>query len=415
MSIIKDPSLAPLGLKKIAWVQEFMPVLKQIEERFKVEQPFKGLRIAVSVHLEAKTAYLGLVLRAGGAEVAVTGSNVLSTKDDICAGLASLGVNVYAWHGATEEEYFEHLKKTLSFKPHIIIDDGGDFVSLLHGECKEYAENLIGGSEETTTGVHRLRAREKEGSLKFPMLAVNDAYSKYLFDNVHGTGQSTWDGIMYTTNIMLSGRVVVIAGYGWCGSGIAKRARGLGARVIVTEINPYRALEAAMEGFEVMNMDEAAKEGDLFVTVTGCKDVIVKRHYEVMKHNAIVANSGHFDVEFSKPDLREMSTSIEERRPFIEGYKLKDGRVINVLADGRLVNIVAGNGHPADIMDLSFALQAMSARHLVQNGKDLAPGLYNVPAEVDYEIAMMKVQAMGLGLDKLTPDQDAYLHGTGDH
>jgi len=414
MSIIRDPSLAPLGLKKIEWVREFMPVLAQIEERFKKEKPFAGMKIAVSVHLEAKTAYLGLVLRSGGAEVAVTGSNSLSTKDDVCAGLASLGVNVYAWHGATQEEYFDHLKQTLSFKPHIIIDDGGDFVSLLHGECKDYAQNLIGGSEETTTGIHRLRARENEDSLKFPMLAVNDAYSKYLFDNVHGTGQSTWDAIMYTTNLMLSGKVVVVAGYGWCGSGIAKRARGLGARVIVTEINPYRALEAAMEGFEVLNMDNAAKEGDLFVTVTGCKDVIVKRHYEVMKHNAIVANSGHFDVEFNKPDLKALSVSVEERKPFIEGYKLTDGRIINVLADGRLVNIVAGNGHPADIMDLSFALQAMSARHLALNGKNMKPGLHNVPAEVDYDIAMMKVRAMGLGLDILTPEQDTYINSTGE-
>ncbi|MCL2016617.1 MAG: adenosylhomocysteinase [Defluviitaleaceae bacterium] len=414
MSIIKDPSLAPMGLKKIAWVKEFMPVLTQIEQRFQQEQPFKGMKIAVSVHLEAKTAYLGLVLRAGGAEVAVTGSNSLSTKDDVCAGLASLGVNVYAIHGATQDEYFEHLKQTLAFKPDIIIDDGGDFVSLLHGECADYAANLIGGSEETTTGIHRLRARVKQGTLKFPMIAVNDAYSKYLFDNVHGTGQSTWDAIMYSTNVMLSGKVLVVAGYGWCGSGIAERARGLGARVIVTEINPYRALEAAMNGFEVMNMDDAAKEGDLFVTVTGCKDVIVKRHYEVMKNNAIVANSGHFDVEFSKPDLRELAVSVEERRPFIEGYKLADGRTINVLADGRLVNIVAGNGHPADIMDLSFSLQAMSARYLAQNGKSLKPDLYNVPKEIDEDIAMMKVKAMGLGLDKLTAEQEEYLNSTGE-
>jgi len=403
-----------MGLKKIEWVKEFMPVLAQIEERFKTEKPFAGMKIAVSVHLEAKTAYLGLVLRSGGADVAITGSNSLSTKDDICAGLDALGMNVYAWHGATEEEYFDHLKKTLSFKPDIIIDDGGDFVSLLHGECKDYASNLIGGSEETTTGIHRLRARVREGTLAFPMIAVNDANSKYLFDNVHGTGQSTWDGIMYTTNVMLSGKALVVAGYGWCGSGIAKRARGLGARVIVTEINPFRALEAAMEGFEVMNMDEAAKEGDFFVTVTGCKDVIVKRHFEVMKNNAIVANSGHFDVEFSKPDLRELSVSVEERRPFIEGYKMADGRTINVLADGRLVNIVAGNGHPADVMDLSFALQAMSARHLALNGKGMKPGLYNVPPEMDYDIAMMKVKAMGLGLDKLTAEQETYINGTGE-
>jgi len=414
MSIIRDPSLAPLGLKKIEWVKEFMPVLSQIEERFKKEQPFAGMKIAVSVHLEAKTAYLGLVLRAGGAQVAVTGSNVLSTKDDVCAGLASLGVDVYAWHGATEAEYFDHLKQTLSFKPDIIIDDGGDFVSLLHGECKDYAANLIGGSEETTTGIKRLQARVREGSLSFPMIAVNDANSKYLFDNVHGTGQSTWDAIMYTTNVMLTGKVLVVAGYGWCGSGIAKRARGLGARVIITEINPFRALEAAMEGFEVKTMDEAAKEGDFFVTVTGCKDVIVKRHFEVMKHNAIVANSGHFDVEYNKDHLRELAISVEERKPFIEGFKMKDGRIINSMADGRLVNIVAGNGHPADVMDLSFALQAMSARHLALNGKGMKAGLYNVPEEVDYDIAMMKVKAMGLGLDKLTAEQDRYINSTGE-
>ncbi|MCL1997812.1 MAG: adenosylhomocysteinase [Turicibacter sp.] len=413
MSIIRDSSLAPMGLKKIEWVKEFMPVLSQLEEKFKIEQPFKGLKVAVSVHLEAKTAYLGLVLRSGGAEVAITGSNSLSTKDDVCAGLDALGMNVYAWHGATEEEYWSHLKKTLEFCPHIVIDDGGDFVHLLHGECKDFAKNLIGGTEETTTGIHRLKAREKANELNFPWIAVNDADCKYLFDNVHGTGQSTWDAIMYTTNIMLSGKVVVVAGHGWCGSGIAERARGLGARVIVTEINPHRALEAAMKGFEVMNMDEAAKEGDFFITVTGCKDVIVDRHYKVMKHNAVVANAGHFDVEFSKPHLKAMSESIDLRRPFIEGYKLKDGRVINVLADGRLVNIVAGNGHPADIMDLSFSIQAMSARHLALNGRGLKPALYNVPREVDDDIAVMKVKAMELGLDKLTAEQEAYINSAG--
>jgi len=414
MSLIRDASLAEAGIKKITWVKEYMPVLAQIEEWFKKEKPFAGMRIAVGIHLEAKTAYMVQVLAAGGAEVAVTGSNTLSTKDDICAGLAAQGYTVYAWHGATEEEYWHHMKKTLEFKPHIIIDDGGDFVNLLHGECAAYAENLIGGCEETTTGINRLKARVREGSLKFPMMAVNDADCKHLFDNVHGTGQSVWDSIMYTTNVMLTGRDVVVAGYGFCGKGVAMRAKGLGARVIVTEINPWRAMEAVMDGFRVMKMDDAARIGEFFVTVTGCKDVIVGRHYEVMKHNAFLANAGHFDVEFNKHDLTAMSTKIEERRPFIDGYYLKDGRILNVLADGKLVNIVAGNGHPADIMDMSFALQAMGARYLAQNGKNMTPDLYNIPLDVDRQIALMKSKAMGLGLDELTPEQETYLNGTGE-
>ncbi|MCL2351883.1 MAG: adenosylhomocysteinase [Firmicutes bacterium] len=414
MSIIRDESLAPQGLEKIAWVREFMPVLARIKARFEAEKPFAGMRIAVSVHLEAKTAYLGLVFRAGGADVAVTGSNVLTTKDDVCAALASLGASVYAWHNATEAEYWGHLKNTLEFCPHIVIDDGGDLAALLHGECAAYAKNLIGGCEETTTGIRRLRARAKNGSLRFPMMAVNDANCKHLFDNRHGTGQSTWDAIMYATNLMITGKVVVVAGYGFCGSGIANRAKGLGARVVVTEVNPYRALEAAMDGFEVLKMDDAAALGDIFVTATGCKDVITARHYAKMKNNALLANSGHFDVEFSKPDLREMSDEITNRKPFIDGYRLKDGRVINVLADGRLVNIAAGNGHPADIMDLSFAIQAMGALYLAKNGKSLAPGLYDIPEEVDREVAMMKIEAMGLGLDELTAEQAGYLESTGE-
>ncbi len=414
MSIIRDKSLAPLGMKKIEWVKEFMPVLAQIEERFRKDQPFKGLRIAVSVHMEAKTAYLCLVLRAGGAEVAATGSNVLSTKDEICAALDSLGMNVYAWYNATEEEYVEHLKKTLEFCPHIIIDDGGDLLNLLHGECKEYGKNLLGGCEETTTGIHRLRARAKAGNLNFPMMAVNDANCKHLFDNIHGTGQSTWDAIMYTTNVMITGKVVVVAGYGNCASGIAKRAKGLGARVIITEVNPFKCLEAAMEGYEVMKMDDAAKLGHIFVTSTGCKDVITQRHYNVMQDNVLLANAGHFDVEFNKPELRAMSDKVELRKPFIEGYYLKDGRVINVLADGRLVNIVAGNGHPADIMDLSFAIQSLSALYIAENGKDLKPGLYDIPSEIDYEVAMMKLKAMNLGIDILTEEQMEYLLSAGE-
>ena len=414
MSIIRDPSLAEAGIRKINWVKEYMPVLRQIEEDFKKTQPFAGMRISIGVHLEAKTAYLGQVLAAGGADIAITGSNTLSTKDDICAGLASQGFKVYALHGATEEEYWEHMKKTLEFKPHIIIDDGGDFVGLLHGECSDYAENLLGGCEETTTGINRLKARVREGSLKFPMMAVNDADSKHLFDNVHGTGQSVWDSIMYTTNVMLTGRDVVVAGYGFCGKGVAMRARGLGARVIITEVNPWRAMEAVMDGFRVMTMDDAARIGEFFVTVTGCKDVITKKHFDVMRNNAFLANAGHFDVEVSKTDLTEMSTKVEERRPFIDGYFLPDGRVLNMLADGKLVNIVAGNGHPADIMDMSFALQAMGAKHIAEKGKSLKPDLYSIPIEVDREIALMKSKAMGLGLDVLTKEQEEYMYGTGE-
>ena len=410
MSIIRDKSLAEAGLKKINWVreQEFMPVLSQLEKEFERDKPFKGLKIAMSIHLEAKTAYLALVLRAGGAEVAVTGSNVLSTKDDVCAGLDSLGINVYAWHNASEHEYAEHLKHTLALRPHVIIDDGGDFVSLLHGECKDLAANLIGGCEETTTGLNRLRAREKEGSLNFPMMAVNDAKCKRLFDNVHGTGQSVWDAIMYTTNLMVSGKVVVVAGYGFCSSGIAKRAKGLGARVIVTETDPFRCLEAAMEGFEVLKMDDAAKTGDIFISAVGCKDVITERHFKVMKNNVLLANAGHFDVEINKAQLKAMSDRVTNRRPFIDGYHLKDGRVINLLADGRLVNIVAGNGHPADIMDLSFGIQALSALYIAEHGRSLKPGLHDIPDDIDYRVAMTKVTAMGLGLDALTPEQEAY-------
>lgn len=411
MSTIRDASLAPLGRQRIQWVRDFMPVLSGIRADFEKEQPFQGLRIAVCVHMEAKTAYLALVLRAGGAEVSATGSNPLSTKDDVCAALAGEGVEVHGWFGATAEEYHTHLSKTLAIRPHIIIDDGGDLVSMLLNEHPEYAGNLIGGCEETTTGVHRLRGLAAASKLPFPMLNVNDADSKHLFDNVHGTGQSVWDGIMYATNNMVTGRTVVVAGYGFCGSGIARRAKGLGADVIVTEVNPHRALQAAMEGYRVLRMDDAAPLGDIFITATGCRDVICRRHFERMKNNALLANAGHFDVEVSKEDLRAMAARIENRKSFIDGYRLPDGRVLNLLADGRLVNIVAGNGHPADIMDMSFALQALCARYLAREGKGLAGGLYSVPAEIDEEVALRKAAAMGLGLDTLSEAQAAYLKG----
>ena len=379
MSTIRDISLAPLGHKRIEWVKDFMPVLSTLRERFVREQPFRGLRISVCVHLEAKTAYLALVLRDGGATVSVTGSNPLSTKDDICAALVEDGMDVHAFFGATEEEYYEHIRRVLEFKPHIIIDDGGEFVTMLTEKHPEYAECLIGGCEETTTGIHKLRARAKDGSLPFPMLAVNDADCKHLFDNRHGTGQSVWDGIMYTTNNMVTGRTVVVAGYGFCSNGIAMRAKGLGANV--------------------------------FVTATGCRDVITARHFEKMKHNAILANAGHFDVEVSKEDLEKIAVEKIERKPFITGYRTADGRILNLLADGRLVNIVAGNGHPAEIMDLSFAIQALSACWLAEHGRETAPGLYDVPKQIDNEVIRMKLDAMGLHIDSLTPEQEAYLNG----
>lgn len=406
---IRDISLAPLGRKRIEWVKSYMPVLAEIGERFRREKPFVGLRVSVCVHLEAKTAYLALLMRDGGAEVAVTGSNPLSTKDDVCAALAEEGINVYAWFGATAEEYHEHIRQTLEFKPHIAIDDGSEFASMLHDEHPEYAENLIGGCEETTTGILKLRARVRNNTLRYPWMAVNDANCKHLFDNRHGTGQSCWDAIMYTTNNMVTGKTVVVAGYGFCSSGIAMRAKGLGANVIVTEVDPFKALEAAMDGFRVMKMDDAAPLGDVFVTATGCRDVIVGRHFEMMKDGAILANSGHFDVEINRPDLEALAVETVERKPFITGYKMKDGRVINLMAEGRLVNITAGNGHPAEIMDLSFAIQALSAEYLVKHGRTMAPGLYNVPESIDREVAMIKLGAMGLGLDTLTPEQAAYL------
>ena len=409
MSIIRDKSLAAAGLAKINWVKDFMPVLNRLEKRVSAEQPLKGLKVAVCVHLEAKTAYLGLVLRAAGAEVALTGSNPLSTKDDVCAALDSLGAAIYAWHGATAGEYRGHLLKTLEFCPHIIIDDGGDLVNLLHDEVPEYAKNILGGCEETTTGIHRLRARSNAGKLKFPMLAVNDAKCKYLFDNHHGTGQSTWDGIMYATNNMITGRTVVVAGYGYCGSGIAMRAKGLGANVIVTEIDPFKALKAIMDGFRVMPMTQAAGEGDIFITATGCTGVITAGHFRLMKNNVLLANAGHFDVEVDRAGLEAMAVKKENRKPFIDGYHLPGGKVLNLLAEGRLVNIVAGNGHPAEIMDLSFGIQLLSVLYLAKNARNLKPMLHDIPREIDDEVIRIKLEAMGVVIDVPTAEQKAYL------
>ena len=411
MSILKDQSLAESGRRKIRWVRDFMPALGRIEERFAREQPFAGLRIAVSVHLEAKTANLGYVLQKGGAQVRLTGSNPLSTQDDVAAGLASMGVETFGVHGASAQEYERHLIETLKVRPHLIVDDGGDLVHLLGGKCAQLGENLIGGCEETTTGILRLRAREREGILPCPMMAVNDARAKHYYDNKYGTGQSVWDAIMHTTNLVVAGKTVVVAGYGWCGKGVAMRAKGMGADVVVCEVDPFKALDATMNGFRVMPMDEAARCGDVFVMVTGCKDVITPRHFAVMKHNALLTNAGHFDCEVDVAGLAAMAVGREVRRENIEGYTLPDGRVLNVLGEGRLVNLAAGNGHPAEIMDMSFAVQALALEWLVRHRQGLERKVYQVPDEIDEEIGRVKLAALGLAIDALTPEQQAYLNG----
>jgi adenosylhomocysteinase len=411
MSIVKDMSLAEYGRMKIQWVQDFMPALSEIKKEFEATKPFAGMRITMSIHLEAKTAYLALVLQAGGAEVHATGCNPLSTQDDVAAGLASLGVNVYACHGVTAEEYEAHLTAALSCHPHLIIDDGGDLLDLLSGKCAALGDCLIGGCEETTTGVHRLHARAAAGALNWPFMNVNDAKCKHYYDNKYGTGQSVWDGIMHTTNLLVAGRTVVVAGYGYCGRGIAMRAMGMGANVIVTEIDPIKALEATMDGCRVMTMDEAAPQGDLFITATGCRDVITRRHMEVMKDNAFLSNAGHFNVEVNGDDLAAMAVRVYPRRENIMGYELPDGRTLNLLAEGRLVNLASGNGHPAEIMDMSFAIQSLSLLHLAQNGKTMEKAVYEVPQAIDDRVSQLKMIGMGLHIDQLTPAQEKYLAG----
>ncbi len=411
MSIVKDMSLAPSGRMKIQWVRDFMPALSGIEERFRREKPFAGLTVAVSVHLEAKTANLGLVLREGGADVHLTGCNPLSTQDDVAAAMADLGVDTYGVHGVDMQGYEDLLVETLKCRPHLIVDDGGDLISLMGGKCAQYGDRLIGGCEETTTGIHRLKARERAGILPCAMMAVNDAKAKHYYDNKYGTGQSTWDAIMHTTNLIVAGKTVVVAGYGWCGKGIAMRAKGMGADVIVCEVDPFKALDATMENFRVMPMDEAAKIGDIFVTATGCRDVIVKRHFDVMKNNAVLCNSGHFDCEVDVRALEAMSTENFQRRESIQGYRLPDGRILNVLAEGRLVNLAAGNGHPAEIMDMSFAVQALSLEWLVKHQGSLEKKVYVVPDEIDDQIGRVKLAAMGLAIDALTQEQKEYLAG----
>lgn len=409
MSIIKDLNLAPSGEIKIKWVENHMPVLRSISEVFEKERPFEGLKIALSVHLEAKTAYLCRTMEKGGAEMYVTGSNPLSTQDDVAAALAAGGMNTFAIHGCTDEEYEDCLREVLKPGPNIIIDDGGDLVHLIHTEFRDLIPGILGGCEETTTGVHRLRQMEKAGTLEFPMILVNDADCKHLFDNRYGTGQSVWDGINRTTNLIVAGKYVVVSGYGWCGKGVSLRAKGLGAKVIVTETDPVRALEAVMDGYEVMPMEQAAALGDVFVTVTGCADIIRREHYPLMKDGAILTNAGHFDVEVDMVGLREMAVETYEARHNINAYVMDTGKTLYVIAEGRLVNIAAGDGHPAEIMDMSFAIQALSAEYLAKHRNDGLKGLISVPKETDERVARMKLASMGIEIDSLTDYQAEYI------
>ncbi len=410
MSEIRDVALAPQGEIKIKWVQDHMPVLSAIKKQFEIDKPFKGLKVTLSIHLEAKTAYLCRVLEAGGAIMSVTGSNPLSTQDDVVAALAAGGMNVYAWYGATDAEYERHITKALSNGPNVVMDDGADLSEALHTRLTDKAGDVIGACEETTTGVLRYQIRDKNGSLKFPVIAVNDGDCKHLFDNRYGTGQSVWDGIMRTTNLVIAGSTVVVAGYGWCGKGVAMRAQGLGAKVIVTEVDAICAMEAAMDGFYVMPMSEAAKIGDFFITVTGCKDVICGEHFLNMKDGAIMCNAGHFDVEVAVAELKKIADAKGEARNNIQSYKI-GGKTLYVIAEGRLVNLAAGDGHPAEIMDLSFALQALSLKYLVDNKGKLENKVYNVPKEIDDFVAKLKLKSMGIEIDALTDEQRIYMYG----
>ena len=410
MSIVRDISLFPSGQQKIDWVKAHMPVLSSIERDFSLSKPLKGLRVALSIHLEAKTAYLCTVLAAGGAEMYVTGSNPLSTQDDVAAALAHNGLNVFAWYNATAKEYKDHLKCVIEAEPHIIIDDGGDLVNLIHNEYPQFLPNVLGGCEETTTGIIRLMSMAKDGELKFPMIAVNNAKCKYLFDNRYGTGQSVWDGINRTTNLIVAGKTVVVAGYGWCGKGVAMRAKALGAQVVITEIDPIKAMEARMDGFSVAKMEEAAKTGDFFVTVTGCKDVITEKSFKNMKDGAILCNAGHFNVEINLTELERLAVKTIPQRNNITGYVLPDGRTISVIAEGRLVNLAAGDGHPAEIMDMSFSIQALCAEYIVKNRSSLKISVNDVPEEIDRKVALRKLQSWGTQIDTLTPEQEKYIN-----
>jgi len=405
---VKDEGLAAQGRMQIEWASKHMPVLNRIKKRFTEEKPLKGVTIGACLHVTKETAVLIETLMAGGADVALCGSNPLSTQDDVAAALVEEGVSVYAWRGETTEEYYWCIERTIDHKPKITLDDGADLVSTLHSKRTEFLSNVKGGTEETTTGVLRLRAMEKTGTLKYAIIAVNDAYTKYLFDNRYGTGQSTIDGILRATNILLAGKNFVVCGYGWCGRGVAMRAKGMGANVIITEVNPLRALEAVMDGYRVMSMNEAAEIGDIFVTTTGNINVIRKEHMQKMKDGALLANSGHFNVEINLKDLEELAVSKRTIRPNLEEIILKDGRKLYLLAEGRLVNLAAAEGHPSEVMDMSFSNQALSVEYIVKNEK-MPPRVYPVPREIDESVAKMKLEAMGIRIDNLTEEQKRYL------
>jgi adenosylhomocysteinase len=406
---IKDISLAEDGKKRIAWAAREMPVLDLIRQRFEKEKPLEGIRMVACVHVTTETANLAYALRAGGADCAICASNPLSTQDDVTAALVSDGFQVFAIKGEDEDTYFKHIYQALEHEPHIVIDDGADVVSTIHKEKLDLAKNMLGATEETTTGVIRMRAMERENVLQFPVVAVNDSDTKHFFDNRYGTGQSTIDGILRATNILIAGRVVVVSGYGWCGKGVARRAAGMGAKVVVTEVDAVRALEAAMDGFQVMPMDDAASIGDIFVTATGDIDVIDKQHFVKMKDGAMVANAGHFDSEINLDNLASIAKGRKNLRPFVDEFKLENGNGVIVLGEGRLINLAAAEGHPASVMDMSFANQAMAARFLVQEQSRLENIVYRVPEEIDQEIATLKLKAMGVSIDTLTDAQQHYL------
>ena len=407
---IKDLNLAEGGRRRMDWAAREMPVLANLEERFRRERPFEGVRMSCCMHVTTETANLMRTMQAGGADIVLTASNPLSTQDDVAAALvAQYEIPVYAIKGEDDQTYYKNLRAALDHAPHITMDDGADLVSTIHKERRDLIPNIVGGTEETTTGVIRLRAMAADKMLEFPVMAVNDAMTKHFFDNRYGTGQSTIDGILRATNVLLAGKTFVVGGYGWCGRGLAMRARGMGANVIVTEVDPMVALEAVMDGFRVMPKAEAAPVGDVFVTVTGDLNVVDKHHFEAMKDGALVANSGHFNVEINIPSLEKMSVAKRLVRPFVESYELPDGRVINILGEGRLVNLAAAEGHPASVMDMSFANQALGAEYMLKNADKLEKRVYNVPEEIDREIARLKLEAMGVRIDKLTDEQVKYL------
>lgn len=408
-NIVAQPALAAEGARKIEWVRRNMPILAELERRFAAERPFAGKRIAVCIHLEAKTAYLALVLRAGGAEVAVSGSNPESTKDDVVAALATEGLHVYARHGASPDEMRRHMGLALEIAPHVVIDDGGDLVELLHESHRGYAREMLGACEETTSGVLRARARVTAGKLDFPVVLVNDAKCKYLFDNVHGTGQSVWEGVMRATNLVLAGKTIAIVGFGWCGRGCALRAQGLGAHVVISEVDPIKAADALMHGCRVLPLAEACRVADVVLTVTGVRHTLRAEHFGLLKNNVLLANAGHFWEEIDVAALAAQAVERKELRANVEGFRTSDGRWLNLLGGGNIVNISCGDGHPAEIMDMSFALQALAARHVVLARGALAPDCHPVPAEIDAEVARLKLAAAGVTIDTLTSDQREYL------